>query len=152
MISKNKIKYIHSLENKKGRDSQGMFVAEGPKVVADILALHKEKLRMLVGTKEWLDNNMKLIPKNAGCEIVEVTNEELSKTSLLCHPQQVLAVFEKLNTKIDINDIAMKLTLVTDGVQDPGNLGTIIRIADWFGIENIICRTDTVDVYNPKVV
>ena len=137
MISKNKIKYIHSLENKKGRDSQGMFVAEGPKVVADILALHKEKLRMLVGTKEWLDNNMKLIPKNAGCEIVEVTNEELSKTSLLCHPQQVLAVFEKLNTQIDINDIAMKLTLVTDGVQDPGNLGTIIRIADWFGIENM---------------
>lgn len=152
MISKNKIKYIHSLENKKGRDSQGMFVAEGPKVVADILALHKEKLRMLVGTKEWLDNNMKLIPKNEGCEIVEVTNEELSKTSLLCHPQQVLAVFEKLNTQIDINDIAMKLTLVTDGVQDPGNLGTIIRIADWFGIENIICSTDTVDVYNPKVV
>lgn len=152
MISKNKIKYIHSLENKKGRDSQGMFVAEGPKVVADILALHKEKLRMLVGTKEWLDNNMKLIPKNAGCEIVEVTNEELSKTSLLCHPQQVLAVFEKLNTQIDINDIAKKLTLVTDGVQDPGNLGTIIRIADWFGIENIICSTDTVDVYNPKVV
>ena len=140
MISKNKIKYIHSLENKKGRDSQGMFVAEGPKVVADILALHKEKLRMLVGTKEWLDNNMKLIPKNAGCEIVEVTNEELSKTSLLCHPQQVLAVFEKLNTQIDINDIAKKLTLVTDGVQDPGNLGTIIR------------STDTVDVYNPKVV
>jgi tRNA(Leu) C34 or U34 (ribose-2'-O)-methylase TrmL len=107
---------------------------------------------MLVGTKEWLDNNMKLIPKNAGCEIVEVTNEELSKTSLLCHPQQVLAVFEKLNTQIDINDIAKKLTLVTDGVQDPGNLGTIIRIADWFGIENIICSTDTVDVYNPKVV
>ena len=152
MISKNKIKYIHSLENKKGRDSQGMFVAEGPKVVADILALHKEKLRMLVGTKEWLDNNMKLIPKNAGCEIVEVTNEELSKTSLLCHPQQVLAVFEKLNSQIDINDIAKKLTLVTDGVQDPGNLGTILRTAEGAGVDGVILSKESVDIYNPKTI
>ena len=88
----------------------------------------------------------------ANCEIIEVTEEELTKASFLCHPQQVLAVFKMLDSHVDTNLLTSKLTIVLDGVQDPGNLGTIIRIADWFGIENVICSADTADAYNPKVV
>lgn len=88
----------------------------------------------------------------ANCEIIEVTEDELTKASFLCHPQQVLAVFKKLDSHVDTNLLTSKLTIVLDSVQDPGNLGTIIRIADWFGIENVICSADTADAYNPKVV
>lgn len=151
MISKNKIKYLHSLELKKNRDSLGVFVAEGPKVVGDLIARHPSRLKMLVASEDWVaKNGGSNIPST--CETITVTNEELSKASFLCHPQHVLAVFEKFSNKLPGGDIASQLTLVLDGVQDPGNLGTIVRIADWFGIENIVCSKETADVYNPKVV
>lgn len=152
MISKNKIKYIHSLESKKNRDSEGLFVAEGPKVVNDILSYFSSNIVMLVATSQWLEGEGKKFSYPSECEVIEVSEDELTKVSLLCHPQQVLAVFRKLDNDLDINSLKDKLTVVLDGVQDPGNLGTIIRIADWFGIENVICSKDTVDVYNPKVV
>lgn len=152
MISKNKIKYIHSLEAKKNRETEGVFVAEGPKVVADIMARHKSDLTLLVATTEWLNGEGRKYASGVQCEVIEVSEDELSKASFLCHPQQVLAVFKKQSSPIDTKSLTSKLTLVLDGVQDPGNLGTIIRIADWFGIENVICSRDTADVYNPKVV
>ena len=165
MISKNKIKYIHSLELKKNRNKEGKFVAEGHKVVGDLLALQPADL--IVATEEWLKG--KIFSEKT--EVIEVTEEELKKVSFLQHPQQVLAVFKQagknapdgegananpLNEKqlrggfseVELN----QLNLALDGVQDPGNLGTIIRIADWFGIEHIYCSQDTADVYNPKVV
>lgn len=151
MISKSKIKYIHSLELKKNRDTKGLFVAEGPKVVGDIAVCHPDKLRMLVASEKWIES-MKNKIDFSKCELIIVSDDELSKASFLCHPQQVLAVFEKFD---DIPQICNKddaLTLMLDGIQDPGNMGTIIRIADWFGIENIVCSCDTVDIYNPKVV
>lgn len=151
MISKNKIKYIHSLNLKKNRDAQDVFVAEGSKIVGDILARGNSKVELLVAQPEWLDQNAELL-KDVKCEIVEVSYDELAKVSFLCHPQQVMAVFKKFDGCMDASCLDKKLTLVLDGVQDPGNLGTIIRIADWFGIEDIICSKDTVDVYNPKVV
>lgn len=107
---------------------------------------------LLVGTTEWLKGEGRAIVSVANCEIIEVTEEELTKASFLCHPQQVLAVFKMLDSHVDTNLLTSKLTIVLDGVQDPGNLGTIIRIADWFGIENVICSADTADAYNPKVV
>lgn len=107
---------------------------------------------LLVGTTEWLKGEGRAIASVTNCEIIEVTEEELTKASFLCHPQQVLAVFKKLDSHVDTNLLTSKLTIVLDGVQDPGNLGTIIRIADWFGIENVICSADTADAYNPKVV
>jgi RNA methyltransferase, TrmH family len=148
MISKNKIKYIHSLESKKNRDKEDVFVAEGPKVVEDIMALRKPKL--IVATAQWLQHNNKAIPSD--CEIIEVNDEELAKASFMQHPQQVLAIFDKDKNELGTEDFSDKLALVLDGVQDPGNLGTIIRIADWFGITNVVCSRDTADIYNPKVV
>ena len=159
MISKNKIKYIHSLELKKNRNKEGKFVAEGHKVVDDLLALQPADL--IVATEEWLKG--KNFPEKT--EVIEVSEEELKKVSFLQHPQQVLAVFKQAGknalanptdekqlrggfSEVDLN----QLNLALDGVQDPGNLGTIIRIADWFGIEHIYCSQDTADVYNPKVV
>ena len=151
MISKNKIKYIRSLELKKNRNKEGVFVAEGHKVVDDLLALQPALL--IVATAEWLKGKQ----LDAETEVIEVTDEELKKVSFLQHPQQVLAVFRQDQaTAIDSFEFSgidtTELSLALDGVQDPGNLGTIIRIADWFGIEDIICSKDTVDVYNPKVV
>ena len=151
MISKNKIKYLRSLEQKKNRDTNNVFVAEGPKNVGDILSCHKFKTIQLLATEEWI-RNTSLEDINDNCDITTVTQEELSKISFLCHPQQVLAVFEKNKEDLQPEELKDNLTLVLDGVQDPGNLGTIIRIADWFGIEHVVCSKDTVDVYNPKVV
>ena len=152
MISKNKLKYLHSLEAKKGRDAENVFVAEGPKVVGDIMARHPDKLQKLIATGTWLNSHRNAIPANCGCEIIEVTQEELAKASFLCSPQQVMAVFGKLGGSVDRQTLSESLSLLIDGVQDPGNLGTIIRVADWFGIENIFCSHSTVDVFNPKVV
>ena len=151
MISKNKIKYIRSLELKKNRNKEGVFVAEGHKVVDDLLALQPALL--IVATAEWLKGKQ----LGAETEVIEVTDEELKKVSFLQHPQQVLAVFRQDQaTAIDSFGFsgidATELSLALDGVQDPGNLGTIIRIADWFGITHIYCSQDTADVYNPKVV
>ena len=145
MISKNKIKYIRSLELKKNRNKEGKFVAEGHKVVDDLLVLQPADL--IVATGEWLKG--KNFP--AQTEVIEVTEEELKKVSFLQHPQQVLAVFKQA-TSGDYSINTNELNLALDGVQDPGNLGTIIRIADWFGITHIYCSQDTADVYNPKVV
>ena len=145
MISKNKIKYIRSLELKKNRNKEGKFVAEGFKVVDDLLALQPADL--IVATGEWLRGKH----FGAETEVIEVTDEELKKVSFLQHPQQVLAVFKQA-TSGDYSINTSELSLALDGVQDPGNLGTIIRIADWFGITHIYCSQDTADVYNPKVV
>ena len=145
MISKNKIKYIRSLELKKNRNKEGKFVAEGFKVVDDLLDLQPADL--IVATQEWLHGKHFA----AQTEVIEVTEEELKKVSFLQHPQQVLAVFKQA-TSGDYSINTNELNLALDGVQDPGNLGTIIRIADWFGITHIYCSQDTADVYNPKVV
>ena len=145
MISKNKIKYIRSLELKKNRNKERKFVAEGFKVVDDLLALQPADL--IVATQEWLHG--KHFADQT--EVIEVTEEELKKVSFLQHPQQVLAVFRQA-TSGDYSINTSELSLALDGVQDPGNLGTIIRIADWFGITHIYCSQDTADVYNPKVV
>lgn len=145
MISKNKIKYIRSLELKKNRNKEGKFVAEGFKVVDDLLALQPADL--IVATGEWLWGKH----FGAATEVIEVTDEELKKVSFLQHPQQVLAVFRQATSE-DYSINTSELSLALDGVQDPGNLGTIIRIADWFGITHIYCSQDTADVYNPKVV
>lgn len=145
-ISKNKIKYIHSLELKKIRKEEKVFLAEGPKLVSD-LSGHFQ-CRFLAATTSWLQEN----PVIQANEIVEVSQEELSKASLLKTPQQVLAIFEQPQYELKSETVQQSLCLALDDIQDPGNLGTIIRLADWFGIEHIICSRGTVDVYNPKTI
>ena len=128
MISKNKIKYIAALGHKKHRQEEGLFVGEGPKVVADLLQVMKP--RLIVATQQWLDEGGNAQAATAAAEVITVTDDELRKVSFLQHPQQVLGVFPmpKANDQESLDD--MGLVLALDGVQDPGNLGTIIRIAD----------------------
>lgn len=144
MISKNQIKFIRSLELKKNRKRESLFVAEGPKVIEELLKLKTP--HTIIATKEWIDNNPKI------SNVIEVSERELESASLLKTPQQVLALFAIETTVQDLNIDNNKLYLALDGIQDPGNLGTIIRIADWFGIDTIYCSNETVDVYNPKVI
>lgn len=152
MISKAKIKLIRSLEQKKNRLQHQLFVAEGPKVVNDLLKLATPK--HVFATAEWIAENQNHISNSTDTEWCEITETELQQVSFLQHPQQVIALFPIRTSSADpaptVNE--QQLTLMLDGVQDPGNLGTIIRIADWFGINQIICSEDTADVYNPKVV
>jgi TrmH family RNA methyltransferase len=146
MISKNKIKYIHSLELKKNRKEENVFVAEGHKLVGDLLGIFNCKY--LAATEEWWSEH----PSAKANETAIVTQEELSKASFLKTPQSVLAIFEQDNIPVDLSVISNSLCLALDDIQDPGNLGTIIRLADWFGIEHIFCSPNTVDVYNPKAI
>ncbi len=146
MLSKNKIKYIRSLELKKNRKEEGVFVAEGHKLVGDLLGHFPCKL--LIALPSWLQKNTYIIAD----EVIEVSFDELSRASLLKNPQDVLAVFDQPIYETSIEVMNQSLCLALDDIQDPGNLGTIIRLADWFGIEHIFCSYGTVDVYNPKVV
>ena len=146
MLSKAKIKWIHSLEIKKFRNEYGLFLAEGHKLVGDLLPLLP--CRFLAATQNWMDRNTKV----KADEIIVVSEEELRKASIQQHPQEVLAVFEIPCHQMDLNELNHSLSIALDNVQDPGNLGTIIRIADWFGIENLICSKDTADAYNPKTI
>lgn len=144
MISKNQIKFVRSLEQKKQRQRQNAFVAEGPKVVGDLLAAGFRPTQ-LFATEEWVGAGHGVQPD------VIVTPDELSRISFLQHPQQVLALFPIPSHPLP-SPAADKLIIALDGIQDPGNLGTIIRIADWYGIDDIVCSVDTVDAWNPKVV
>ena len=145
-LSKNKIKYIRSLEQKKFRKIDGVFIAEGPKLIEDLLG--KFECQFLAATNEWLTAH----PHIAANEVVEVSNDLLTSISQLKTPQQVIGIFKQPSYDYKLEVLSSQLCLALDGIQDPGNLGTIIRLADWFGIEHIFCSNDTVDVYNPKVV
>ena len=139
MITKSQQKLIRSLEQKKYRQREGLFVAEGPKVVGDLMAAGFQPVMLL---KE----------QGAQGQEQEVTADELRRISFLQHPQGVLAVF-RIPTAVHPSPLTPQpLYLALDGVQDPGNLGTIIRIADWFGIGTIVCSPDTADAWAPKVV
>jgi TrmH family RNA methyltransferase len=155
MISKNQIKYVRQLEQKKFRKQEGLFIAEGHKVVGDLLRAGYIP-KMLFATEKWLHEN-RLLMLTTAVTPTTVSDDELRRLSLQQHPQQVLALFPIPSSPTVISSeversLHSSLALALDGVQDPGNLGTIIRIADWFGISTIICSDDTVDAWNPKVV
>lgn len=142
MLSKAKIKLINQLAQKKYRNQTGLFIVEGHKTVGDMMEYF---------TPEYLYYTSDYSGKKSATESCEVTYDELKKISRLETPQNVLAVFKMP----EYNNVAInpdELTLALDGIQDAGNMGTIIRIADWFGIKNIFASKNTVDVYNPKVV
>ena len=146
MISKNQIKFVRQLEQKKFRKAENLFIAEGHKVVGDLLAAGFRPTQVFA-TNDW-------ISLNPTVSAIEVTPNELARLSLQQHPQQVLALFPipNYNPSSPINQQSSHLSLLLDNIQDPGNLGTIIRIADWFGIGTIYCSPGTVDAWNPKVV
>lgn len=142
-LSKNKIKYFASFSKKKIREEEGKFVVEGNKMVAELL-LSDFEVESIVATADWIAENK---PR---CDCYEATKEDLTKVSLLQNPQDVWAL-AKMKDHTAISQI-QDFTLALDGIQDPGNMGTIIRLADWFGIQHIVCSKECVDVYNPKVV
>ncbi|MGZ8525200.1 MAG: TrmH family RNA methyltransferase [Chitinophagaceae bacterium] len=148
MLNKSQAKYIQSLGHKKVRDEEGVFIAEGPKIVKEILASARANMLQLYALEEWI-----VAYKNDcnGIDIIEVNEDDMTKISQLTTPNKVLAVVKKQETK-EVFSLKGNVSLVLDTIQDPGNLGTIIRIADWFGIERIICSRECADIYNPKVV
>ena len=145
MLSKALQKRISALENKKHRKESALFVAEGGKTVMDLISAGV-KVDKLIATEEWL------LQHRLQIEATIVTDEEMRRASFQQNPQGVLAIFHQPEHEIDLSAPAKELCLALDNVQDPGNLGTIIRIADWFGIRNIFCSIGTADIYNPKTI
>lgn len=143
MLSKNELKYIQSLCQKKQRTSERLFLAEGTKLVAELLEAGYP-IKNIYALESWAAPLPDL-------PITRISPIELEKISTLQTPNQVVVVAEQREPTGE-PVLKNKLTLVLDGIQDPGNLGTIIRIADWFGIDQIIASNDTVELYNPKVI
>lgn len=150
MISKAKISFIKSLHSNKGRIETGFFIAEGTKITNELLINQNIKIQSLYATNDFLEENNLL--SNNNFEVFEISETELQKISLLSNPNKVLVIAEISKNKFDVSKLKNELTIVLDNIQDPGNLGTIIRTMDWFGITNLICSEHTVDVYNPKVI
>ncbi len=143
MVTKSELKYIQSLSDKKVRLETGCFIAEGVKLVGEMIAAGYP-LKAVYALDSWESPDPSI-------EVNRIEAFELEKMSLLQTPNQVLAV-AMMPQKKETLDLAGPLTIVLDGIQDPGNMGTIIRSADWFGITQIVASEDTVDVYNPKVI
>jgi TrmH family RNA methyltransferase len=148
MLSKNKAKYIQTLGDKKFRDEEKLFIAEGTKLVQELLFNCPQQIAEVCALPEWINANRQLPGSD---KFIEITAIELSKISQLSTPNLVLAVL-KYFPIVEQVQTAGRVVLALDGIQDPGNLGTIIRIADWFGIKQIVCSSDSADCYNPKVV
>ncbi len=141
-ISKAQIKLVRSLQQKKFRDELGLFVAEGEKCVSELTKAFEIQLKI---------KNYELISREADDDVLSATSTEIEQMSGLRTPQGVVGVFKKRpigDWKLEIGDLILAL----DGIQDPGNMGTIIRTCDWFGVHDIVCSRDTADCYNPKVV
>ena len=147
MISKNQIKFVRSLQLKKNRDFNNCFVVEGEKIVDEIIQ-SDFSIYQIFATKEWLLSNLNIVAEQTH----QISEKELERISTLKTPNKVLVVVEKAERELKISTITKGLTLVLDEIKDPGNLGTIIRACDWFGVSNIICSNNSVDIYNPKVV
>jgi TrmH family RNA methyltransferase len=149
MLSKNKIKLIQSLNRKKNRDESGVFLVEGNKMVEEAIRSGFE-IEFLACTSDFAELHPEI--NSIANEWVETDSETISKASLLQNPQEALAIVcqpKNISPEIDMEN---ELCLALDFIQDPGNLGTILRIADWYGIHHIVCSENTVDVFNPKVV
>ena len=149
MLSKAQIKHIKGLGSQKYRQEYLQFVAEGDKIVREWLQYGTE-IKTIVATENWAEKNAALIRKHKDADLHIVPHHVLESISQLQTPHGVLIVVEMPKEASALIDD--KWCLALDNIQDPGNMGTIIRIADWFGIRQIICSTGCVDIYNPKVV
>ncbi len=150
-LSKNKEKYICSLSNKKNRQAYNNFTAEGIKLAAEVLSNEEIQIENIYAMRTWVNNNKAIAVKYQG--VLEVlTAKELKKISQLSTPNQVLLIAKQ--PKVIANDAKVRQdwSLYLDRIQDPGNMGTILRIANWFGIQYVFCSPDCVDVYNFKVI
>jgi TrmH family RNA methyltransferase len=145
MIVKSKVKYINSLGDKKLRDADKVFIAEGPKIINELLGDSSMVPKEIFALKEWIHQH-----KYPAAPVTEIDEIMLERLSFLSTPNQVIGLFTM--PQYTSLSLANKISIIADGIQDPGNLGTIIRCADWFGIDQVICSKDSVDVFNPKTV
>lgn len=150
-LSKNVEKHIRSLAQKKFRQQHQQFLVEGNKIVQELLISRQAKIGILLATEEWLKTN-EFVVGNTDATVYEVTATTLKKVSQLKTPNQVLAVVQQWSPTIDENVVCKDWSLYLDHLQDPGNFGTILRIANWFGIQHVFCAYNTVELYNPKVI
>jgi rRNA methylases len=151
MLSKTIVKYIQRLAHKKFRDEHGVFIAEGPKVIDELLHSGNLKCKSIYATEEWFNEHAGSLPKIVSQgKLVGIGDIELEQISQLQTPNKVVGLFYKRENESP--DLKNNISLMLDEMQDPGNMGTIIRTADWFGVKNIICSNGCVDCYNPKVV
>ncbi len=146
MLSKNKIKFINSLSLKKYRDESGLFIAEGEKLIQELISAGFS-IETLILTENYLS-----VFGSVNCDKIIASDSEIKKISSREAPQGIIAICKKKQTQFSLSNINNKLVIALDDIQDPGNLGTIIRLASWFGIDSIICSLNTVDCYNPKVI
>lgn len=150
MISKNQLKNIVALQQKKSREETGLSTAEGIKVIEDLL-ISKIKVKEIYATSDWLDDYSARLEKSS-IAYYEVSEVELKKISNLSTPNKVLAVLEVPNYEINNASFDLGLTLYLDDIRDPGNLGTIVRTAEWFGIKQIICSENSTELFSPKAI
>lgn len=148
MLTKKIAKYIQSLSHKKFRDEEKSFIAEGPKVVEEFLTTKTFDCELIVAESDWLKENQSRLK---GREIFEVESDRLQSLSVLKTANKVLGVFKQPAIEKE-PQLKGKISIMLDDLQDPGNMGTIIRIADWFGVDQIVCSKNSVECYNPKVV
>lgn len=149
MLSKTQSKYIRSLTQQKYRKEYNVFIAEGDKIAKEWLKSDK-RIQMVVATEDWVQENEGLINKHKEAELLVVEEHQLKAVSTLQTPNNVLLVVHKEDSSA--TDGMKGWTIAVSQLQDPGNMGTIIRIADWFGVKQVIASPDSVDFYNPKVV
>lgn len=149
MISKSDVKYIQSLAHKKFREEEGLFIVEGVKMAAELLIEYPEKIVHLYATQSWAVRLSQF--GDLQCPVSVIDDKILNRISQLKTPNQVLALV-KVPHQMGFGIVKNGVTVVLDQLQDPGNLGTIIRTCDWFGVENIVCSIDTVDAFNHKTV
>lgn len=151
MLSKAKIKYLQSLQQKKHRLKEHVFLVEGEKIVDEVLRQKLFKVHSIYATEPWINKNELTLTPYKAC-LTSTSPNELKKVSSLKTPNSVVVVLEMPNYTSLVDKIQTSLNLVLENIQDPGNMGTVIRIADWFGIPYIFCSKGCVDIYNPKVI
>lgn len=150
MLSKTHFSRIRSLHLKKNSDAEDVFIAEGSKVVMELLHSRKFLCQELIAASDWIGQHPQLHLLAPSARVHASSTEQLQSLSLLKKNEEVLAVFRRLPP--GDQPAAKGIVLLLDGIRDPGNLGTMIRTADWFGLHTVICSSDTADWYNPKVV
>lgn len=151
MLQRSRLKYIQSLCHKKFRDAADEFIVEGPKMVEELLRTRPDLVSGVYGTRDWLTEHEGELQTIDAALVDKVTPEQLDGMSCLRTPREVMALVKKLRHPTS-PVLKGAITLVLDAIRDPGNFGTIIRTADWFGVKQIICSHDCADLYNPKVV
>ncbi len=150
MLSRNKIKYAQSLLRKKYRQKYNKIIVEGSKLCAEILTLGNVEIDEIFATRAFLDAH--IIPRKHAGKLIEVDSREMGKISALSTPAPVLVICTPPDLSTQFHKDELQHTLYLDGIRDPGNIGTIIRTADWFGIDTLLLSEDCVEVFSPKVV